>query len=67
MKWIVAFLRFWRDFLVGDDPIIAIGVVAMLAVAGVLNAANVSSWWLLPPAVAGVLAVSLRRAIRRSG
>jgi hypothetical protein len=53
VTWIVAFLRFWKDFIVGDDPVIAGGVVVVLAVAAVLHAVGVSSWWLLPPGVAG--------------
>ena len=65
MKPVVAFLRFWRDFLVGDDPLIAAGVVVILAATAGLHAAGISGWWLLPPAVAAVLAVSLHRAARR--
>jgi hypothetical protein len=36
MKYIVAFGRFWWDFIVGDDWRIAAGVVAALAVGAIL-------------------------------
>ncbi len=44
------------DFVVGDDWRIAAGVVGALAVT-----AAVGWWWLLPLAVAGLLAVSVSR------
>jgi hypothetical protein len=56
---------FLWDFVVGDDWSAAIGVVAVLALARLTRA-----WWLLPPAVIGVLALTLvrpRRAATRSG
>jgi hypothetical protein len=57
MKCLVAFARFWWNFIVGDDWFLAAGVVVALVLTASLDA-----WWLLPPAVAIVLAVSLRRA-----
>ncbi len=51
------FARFWWDFVVGDDPLLAAGVVIAIAVTAVINV-----WWLLPLAVAGLLYLSLRRA-----
>jgi hypothetical protein len=64
-RWLRGFARFWIDFLVGDDWLVAAGVgVALLATWG-LVAAGVSAWWLLPPAVVLAIAVSLRRAVRR--
>jgi hypothetical protein len=62
----MAFLRFWRDFLVGDDPVLAIGVVLGIAATAVLHAVGVPAWWLLPVAVAATIAVSVRAAVRRS-
>jgi hypothetical protein len=56
------FALFVWDFVVGDDWRIAAGVVVALAVT-----AAVSTWWLLPLAVAALLAVSVaREAPRRS-
>jgi hypothetical protein len=51
------FLRFVWEFVVGDDPLVAAGVVLALAVTAVLEV-----WWLLPLAVLALLYVSLRRA-----
>ncbi len=31
------FLAFWYDFIVGDDWVVAVGVVALLTAAGVLQ------------------------------
>jgi hypothetical protein len=54
------FLRFWWDFVVGDDWVAAVGVGVALAVTAALGA-----WWVLPLGVALVLAVSLARATRQ--
>jgi len=65
MKLLGQFGKFWYDFLVGDDWRLAIGVV--VAVAGVSFAAHhgVNAWWLLPAAVALVLAISVAHEVRR--
>jgi hypothetical protein len=60
----VRFLRFWWDFIVGDDWRVALGVVAALGVTALLVAAGVDAWWLMPLAVTALLALSLRRAAR---
>lgn len=65
MRGIRSFLAFWYDFVVGDDPIVFLGVIVALAVTAALVATGVPAWWLLPVAVAGLLAMSLRRAVRR--
>jgi hypothetical protein len=62
---LAAFGRFWWDFVVGDDPWVALGVVLALAVTGILNAAGVAGWWLLPVVVPVVLAASVWRVARR--
>jgi hypothetical protein len=59
------FGAFWWDFVVGDDWRLAAGVVLALAATAALSRTDVSSWWLLPIAVAGLLGASLRRAVRR--
>ncbi len=64
MRYIKSFGAFWYDFVVGDDPVVAIGVVLALAATAGLVALKVPAWWLLPVAVAGLLGVSLRRAVR---
>jgi hypothetical protein len=59
-----AFGAFWWDFIVGDDWRIAAGVIVALAATAALAGAGVPAWWLLPLAVAALLALSLRRATR---
>jgi hypothetical protein len=54
------------DFVVGDDWRAAIGVALALGVTAVVAAANVTAWWIMPVAVLGILALSLRRAARTS-
>jgi len=61
LSYIVTFVRFWYDFVVGDDWIVAAGVVAAL-----ILTARFAAWWLLPAGVVMILFASLRRAIRRS-
>jgi hypothetical protein len=56
---IVAFFRFWRDFIVGDDWRIAAGVTAVLAVGAVLVASEAVAEDVLAPLVGlGILAVA---------
>jgi hypothetical protein len=58
------FGAFWWDFVVGDDWLLAAGVVLALAATAALSRTDVPSWWLLPIAVAGLLGASLWRAAR---
>ncbi|HEX8917531.1 MAG TPA: hypothetical protein VF898_03430 [Chloroflexota bacterium] len=62
MSIVTNFLRFWYDFIIGDDWLIALVVALALIVIKVV--ANTSLWWLLPLAVVIVLASSLVRATR---
>jgi len=52
------------DFVVGDDWRTAAGVVLVLGLVALLAAAGVGAWWLMPPAVVGLLALSIRRELR---
>ena len=61
---LMGFLRFWYDFIVGDDWTVAAGVIVALAVTSVLIHRSVSAWWLMPLAVGLLLFTSLRRAVR---
>ncbi len=61
MSTVASFGRFWWEFIVGDDWLAAAGVAIALVVTAV-----VESWWILPLAVAVVLAASLYRATRHS-
>jgi hypothetical protein len=60
MKPIVAFLRFWYDFIVGDDWRVAVGVAAAIGFT-----ALVPEWWTMPVAVVAILLGSLSAAARR--
>lgn len=60
------FLHFWYDFLVGDDWMIAAGVVLALTLSAGLARRDLHAWWVLPVAVVVLLTASLWRATRRS-
>jgi hypothetical protein len=63
-----AFGAFWYDFVVGDDWVVAVGVVAGLAATYLLShQAGVRAWWLLPALIVILLPASLWRATRRRG
>ena len=64
MSRLAAFGRFWWEFVIGDDWLVAVLVAAAIGVTAVLAAAGVAAWWLLPLAVLLILWLSLRRAIR---
>jgi hypothetical protein len=66
MAYLRNFLLFWFDFIVGDDWVIAAGVVIALLAATQLSQRGLSAWWLVPVAVAALLAVSIWREARRS-
>lgn len=64
MSRLAAFGRFWWEFVIGDDWLVAVLVAAAIGTTAALAAAGVTAWWLLPLAVLLVLWLSLRRAIR---
>jgi hypothetical protein len=66
MSYLRSFGRFWWNFIVGDDWRVAAGVALALALTALLTYEGVNAWWLLPPAVALILALSLRRAVEGS-
>lgn len=57
-----AFLLAVWDFVVGDDWRTALGVALALGLTALVASAGVSAWWVTPPAVLSLLALSLRRA-----
>jgi hypothetical protein len=65
MKYLRSFGRFWWNFIVGDDWRVAAGVAVALGLTSLLTREGVNAWWLLPPAVALLLAESLRRAVEQ--
>ncbi len=64
MRYLRSFGRFWWNFVVGDDWRLAAGVAVSIGLTAVLAHQGVDAWWLLPVAVALLLAESLRRAVR---
>jgi phage shock protein PspC (stress-responsive transcriptional regulator) len=60
-----AFGAFWYDFVVGDDWVVAVGVVIGLALTYGLSRTAVPAWWLLPVVLALLLPFSLWRAVRK--
>jgi hypothetical protein len=60
-----ALLAIW-DFVVGDDWRTAAGVVLALVVTALIaHHTRVAAWWITPVAVVALLALSLRRVVRR--
>jgi hypothetical protein len=64
MRYITAFLRFWYNFIVGDDWTIAASVGIAIALTFLLVQWNVQGWWMLPVVAIVSLGVSLWRATR---
>jgi hypothetical protein len=64
MKWLGDFGRFWWEFVIGDDWLVAVLVAVAIGATAALAAAGVAAWWLLSLSVPLVLWLSLRRAIR---
>ena len=62
-----SFAAFWYDFVIGDDWLVAAGVVISLALTYALSQAAVPAWWLVPLFLVLLLPVSLWRATRRGG
>jgi hypothetical protein len=65
MTFLRNFGAFWYDFIVGDDWVLAVGVVAALALTALAarSTFEAAAWLLLPLLAAGVLAISLWRAV----
>jgi hypothetical protein len=64
-RWIRAFLRFWIDFIVGDDWTVAAAVAAALLATWGLLRAGVNAWWLTLVVALVATGISLRRAALR--
>jgi hypothetical protein len=63
MSWIGRVARGVWDFVVGDDWVTAAGVVVALGITAAVAGAGAGGWWVMPPAVVALLALSLRRAL----
>jgi membrane protein implicated in regulation of membrane protease activity len=52
-------------FIVGDDGLIAFGVVAALAVTGwTAHSTALPAWWIVAAVILGLLPLSIRKAVR---
>ncbi len=62
-----AFGAFWYDFIIGDDWVVAVGVmIAHVATFVLTRVTSAPLWWIVPAAVLVLLPVSLRRGTRRT-
>jgi len=59
MKRLESVFRFVWEFVIGDDWRIAAGVVIALGASAVVASTSLAAWWILPLAVAGLLAFSV--------
>ena len=63
MSKLRAFGALWYDIVIGDDWLVAVGVVIGLAGTYGLHQAGVTAWWLLPLLLVILLPLSLQRAV----
>jgi hypothetical protein len=66
VKYVRSFVRFWWNFIVGDDWRVAAGLAVVLGLTVFLVHRDVNAWWLVPLGVAVVLVGSLARETGRS-
>ena len=66
MRYVVAFARFWWNFVVGDDWRVAAGLAVAFATTWALAHDGINAWWLLPLVVASLLVASVVRGVRTS-
>ena len=64
MNWVVRAAHAVWEFVVGDDPWTAFGVVVALGVTALIAGAGAAAWWVMPLAVLMLLGLSVRRAVR---
>jgi len=64
VNYVTSFIRFWWNFIVGDDWRVAVGLAAALGGTWALAHHGVNAWWLLPLAVALLLVGSVVRESR---
>ncbi len=64
MSRLVQAARAVWEFVVGDDPLTALGVVVALGATALIADAGSPAWWVMPLAALALLVLSLRRAAR---
>jgi hypothetical protein len=65
MARLKAFGAFWYDFVIGDDWVLAAGVVVALAVTALVASVSSSGWWIVPAAIVILLPLSVWRGSRQ--
>jgi hypothetical protein len=65
MSRLKAFGAFWYDFVIGDDWVLAAGVVVALAVTAVVASSSSTGWWIVPAAIVILLPLSVWRGTRQ--
>ena len=66
MTYLKNSLLLWYDFMVGDDWMIAAGVLMALVLSVALARRGLNAWWVMLVSVVVMLAASLWRETRRS-
>jgi hypothetical protein len=64
MTWLRRIALGVWEFVVGDDWVTAVGVVLALGATALIAGVGSAAWWVMPPSVIALLALSLRRAAR---
>jgi len=64
MTALASFGRFLYDFVIGDDWMMAVGVVVAVGLTALLVHAGRAGWWLTPLVVVASLSLSLWRGTR---
>jgi hypothetical protein len=64
MSRLVRAVRAVWEFVVGDDPMTALGVAVALGATALIAGAGAPAWWVMPVAAVALLALSVRRAAR---
>jgi len=64
MSRLISIARGVWEFIVGDDPLTALGVVVALGLTALIAGTGAAAWWIMPAAVIALLTLSLRRAVR---
>jgi hypothetical protein len=59
-----AFGAFWYDFVIGDDWLVAAGVVLALVITALASTVTTAVWWIVPIAIVVLLPLSLWRETR---
>jgi hypothetical protein len=65
MSRLRALLGFLYEFVIGDDPLIAVVIALALAITAVIADSGAAAWWVMPAAVLAVLTFSVLRASPR--